>query len=194
MNHFFPSYYRRERPEDWLQNRPPQPSTVRRSESGKARKKNPTIICVGCEKQVPLWDELEQCFASSEIQQRVRDMQEASAIVLNNESKERALVGEVISTVALAGQISREFNDSDKGIDMEIEFYDDADQATGEKLHRQLKSGDSYLRERKGDGAEIFTIKDERHATYWMAHKFPVPLVIRNAEAAVRLDLARIGC
>ncbi len=59
--------------------------------------------------------EIEQCSASPEIaaivmhqsgrltpfQQRVRDMQEESAIGLSNQSKERALVGEVISTVAL---------------------------------------------------------------------------------------------
>ena len=89
------------------------------------------------------------CFASPEMQQRVRELQEQSAIVLDNESKERALVGEVISTVALAGQISREFNVSDHGIDMEIEFKDDAGEATGRKLYLQLKSGDSYLRERK---------------------------------------------
>ena len=76
----------------------------------------------------------------------------ASAIVLDNESKERALVGEVISTVALAGQICREFNVSDHGIDMEIEFKDDRGKATGRKLYLQLKSGDSYLRERKSDG------------------------------------------
>ena len=74
------------------------------------------------------------CFASPEIQQRVRDMQEESAIELGNQSKERALVGEVISTVALADQISREFNVSDQGIDMEIEFTDDAHEATGAKL------------------------------------------------------------
>ena len=37
--------------------------------------------------------------ASPEIQQRVRDMQEESAIEMSNQSKERALVGEVISTV-----------------------------------------------------------------------------------------------
>ncbi len=62
------------------------------------RKKDetPSIICVGCEQRVPLWDEMEQCFASPEIQQRVRDMQEESAIELSNQSKERALVGEVI--------------------------------------------------------------------------------------------------
>ena len=104
----------------------------------------PTIICVECEKRVPLWDEMEQCFASPEMQQRVRELQEQSAIVLDNESKERALVGEVISTVALAGQISREFNVSDHGIDMEIEFKSDAGEATGRKLYLQLKSGDSY--------------------------------------------------
>ncbi|MCX5644592.1 MAG: DUF4365 domain-containing protein [Phycisphaerae bacterium] len=134
----------------------------------------------------PLGQVIELSFASPEIQQRVRDMQEESAIVLSNESRERALVGEVISTVALAGQLCREFNVSDKGIDMEIEFNDDANEATGQKLYLQLKSGDSYLRERKGDGAEIFKIRDERHARYWMMQKFPVLLVIRTSEGEVR--------
>ncbi len=104
---------------------------------------------MGCEQRVPLWDEMEQCFASPEIQQRVRDMQEESAIELSNQSKERALVGEVISTVALADPISREFNVSDQGIDMEIKFNDDAHEATGAKLYLQLKSGDSSTRNRK---------------------------------------------
>jgi small GTP-binding protein len=171
---------------DWLQGRPAQPEAGYRFKFRKAKEKPPSIICVGCEKRVPLWDEMEQCFASPEIQQRVRDLQEESKIVLDNESKERALVGEVISTVALAGQISREKNVSDHGIDMEIEFKDDASEATGAKLYLQLKSGDSYLRERKGDSAEIFTIKDERHARYWMAQAFPVLLVIRNSEGEVR--------
>ena len=134
---------------DWLQNRPPEPDAAGWFKLRKAKKEMPTIICVGCEQRVPLWDEMEECFASPEILQRVRDMQEESAIVLDNESKERALVGEVISTVALAGQICREFNVSDHGIDMEIEFKDDAYEATGAKLYLQLKSGDSYLRERK---------------------------------------------
>lgn len=46
--------------------------------------------------RVPLWDEMEQYFARPEIQQRVRDRQEESAIELSNQRKERALVGEVI--------------------------------------------------------------------------------------------------
>ena len=109
-----------------------------------------------------------------------------SAIVLDTESKERVLVGEVISIVARAAQISREINMCDHGIDMEIEFKNDRYEATGQKLYLQLKSGDSYLRERKRDGAEIFTIKDERHARYWMAQAFPVLLVIRTSDGEVR--------
>lgn len=170
----------------WLQSRPPEPDAASWYKFRKAKEELPSIVCVECMKQVLLWDEMEQIFASAEIQQRVRDIQEETAIVLSNESKERALVGEVISTVALAGQICREFNVSDKGIDVEIEFNDDANEATAKKLYLQLKPGDSYLRDRKGDGVEIFTIKDDRHARYWMAQAFPVLLVIRNSEGEVR--------
>jgi small GTP-binding protein len=146
----------------------------------------PTIICVECENRVTLWDEIEECFASPETQQRVRNMQEAVTIELDNESKERALVGEVISTVALAGQLSREKTVSDHGIDMEIEFKDDNNEATGQMVLLQLKSGDSYLKKRKHDDSEIFTLKDVRHARYWMAQAFPVLLVIRNSKGEVR--------
>ena len=59
-------------------------------------------------------------------------------------------------------------------------------EATGAKLYLQLKSGDSYTRKRRGDGAEIFTLKKQRHAEYWMAQAFPVLLVIRNSEGEVR--------
>ncbi len=171
--------------EAWLESKAAAQAVGGRSKR-LSKPETPTIVCQECEKRVPLWDELEQWFASPETQSRVRELQEQSQLVLDSESKERALVGEVISTVALAGQISREFNISDHGIDMEIEFKDDAGEATGRKLYLQLKSGDSYLRERKRDGAEIFTIKDERHARYWMAQAFHVLLVIRTSDGEVR--------
>ena len=82
----------------------------------------------------------------------------------SNQSKKRALVGEVISTAALVDQISREIIVSDQDIDMEIEFDDNAHEATGAKVYLQLKSGDSYTRKRRSDGAEIFTLKKQRHA------------------------------
>jgi hypothetical protein len=172
--------------EAWLDRKATDQVARGRMETWLGNAETPTIICSECEKRVLLWDELEQCFASLAMQQRVRELQEQSAIVLDNESKERALVGEVISTVALAGQISRDFNVCDHGIDMEIEFKDDTGKATGLKLYLQLKSGDSYLRHRREDGAEVFTIKDERHTWYWVAQAFPVMLVIRTSGGGVR--------
>jgi hypothetical protein len=65
-------------------------------------------------------------------------------------------------------------------------FKSDVGEATGQKLYLQLKSGDSYLRERKIDDSEVFTIKDERHVRYWSAQAFPVMLVIRNSRGEVR--------
>ena len=44
----------------------------------------------------------------------------------------------------------------------------------------------SYTRKRRSDGAEIFALKKQRHAEYWMAQAFPVLLVIRNSEGEVR--------
>ncbi|HEY6348751.1 MAG TPA: DUF4365 domain-containing protein [Candidatus Angelobacter sp.] len=109
----------------------------------------------------------------------------APTIVLDNESKERLLVGEVIAIVANAGQICREFSVSDYGIDMEIEFKDDKGGATAQKLYLQLKSGDSYLRPRKKDGVEVFQVK-AGHVRYWMAQAFPVMLVIRSSTGEIR--------
>jgi small GTP-binding protein len=154
---------------------------MRRLEEGRGN-----ILCVSCEDRIPLWDELEDLFASPDVKKRVHELQEQSAGVLDNESKDRALVGEVISTVALAGQLSREFSVSDHGIDMEIEFKSDSGEATGLKVYLQLKSGDSYLSERKRDRAEIFAIKSQRHSRYWMAQNFPVLLVIRNSKGEIR--------
>jgi hypothetical protein len=81
----------------------------------------PNILCVNCEKRVPLWDEIEQLFSSAEMCEKAYVLVTQSQTKLDNESKDRTLVGDVISTVALAGQISRELTTSDYGIDMEIE-------------------------------------------------------------------------
>ncbi|WP_342350065.1 GTP-binding protein, partial [uncultured Nitrospira sp.] len=119
----------------------------------------PTMICAACEDRFPLWDQMEQYFASPEAQQRVRALQNKTEINLDNESKQRALVGEEISTVALAGQICGEKSVSDHDIDMEIEFKDDNYEATGKMLFLQLKSGDSYLHKRKGGRPAVCKIR-----------------------------------
>ena len=69
---------------------------------------------------------------------------------------------------------------------MEIEFKNDAGEATGQKLYLQLQSGDSYLRERQRDRTEVFRIKSARHVDYWRQQAFPVLLVIRTSDGVIR--------
>ncbi len=125
---------------------------------------------------------IEEQLASLELRQAVEEMRQTAQIVLDTESRERVLVGEVLATVARANQIAREIHVGDHGIDMEIEFKGHDGKATGQKLYLQLKSGDSHLRMRKEDDARIFRIPSERHANYWCDQAFPVMLVIRGAE------------
>ena len=47
--------------------RPPQPEATGFFSLRKKKEETPSIICVGCEQRVPLWDEMELCFASPEI-------------------------------------------------------------------------------------------------------------------------------
>jgi hypothetical protein len=69
---------------------------------------------------------------------------------------------------------------------MEIEFKDDNNKATGQILFLQWKSGDSYLSERKRDGALILRIPTARRATYRREQAFPVLLVIRTSDGEAR--------
>lgn len=174
---------------DWLEKQPPGASSTARP--SRSRQDDPQIICVYCEEYVPLWDAMEQHFASDETRRKVRELQEQAAIVLDTGDKERTLVGEVIATASQAGQIARELTVADHGIDMEIELKRDpvsaqsGGEATGRKLYLQLKSGDSHL-ERRRDGREVFRIKEARHARYWMDQQFPVMLVIRTSDGVIR--------
>jgi small GTP-binding protein len=143
------------------------------------------IGCPMCDARVRLVDDLEELYSSEEYQRRVRRLEGVANEELDNESKERALVGDVISAVALANQISREKNVSDHGIDMEIEFKNDDRTASGQLMFLQLKSGDSYLRTQV-DGKEIFTIKNPRHAEYWANQIAPVMLIVRNSSGEIR--------
>lgn len=143
------------------------------------------IICVDCEKQVPLWDLIEEKFASEETQATVRAMEEQARRAIDNESRELILVGHAFATAGEAGQIFRPTPNSDWGIDGEIEFKNGKGEASGRRVYLQLKSGDSYLETRK-DGREVFKIKKPRHAEYWQAQEYPVMLVIRTSDGQIR--------
>jgi hypothetical protein len=175
-----------ERLNAWLMNQPTQTGLAGKIKTLVTKPEEPTILCAKCERRVPLWDELEQHFASEQVKDRVRQLQAESDLVLDSESKDRALVGDVISTVALAGQIIEEYSAKRCGLDMEIEFKDDDGKPTAKKIYLQLKSGNSQLRKRQSDGAEIFEIQHQDHAKHWVERGDPVFLVIANSEGELR--------
>jgi hypothetical protein len=106
--------------------------------------------------------------------------------ILDNESRELMAVHHTGFIVAEAGQIYRGYTNSDHGIDGEIEFKDNQGRASGERLYVQLKSGDSYLKKRERDGAEVFQIKNPRWADYWQQQAYTVMLVIRTSDGEIR--------
>ena len=143
------------------------------------------IVCVDCMQWVPLWDLIEEKFASEETQATVRAMDEQARRAIDNESRELILLGHAFAIAGEAGQIFRPTPNSDWGIDGEIEFKNNKGEASGRRVYLQLKSGDSYLETRK-DGREVFRIPKERHVEYWTAQEYPVMLVIRTSDGQIR--------
>lgn len=113
-------------------------------------------------------------------------MDAQARINLDNESRELILVGHAYAVAGEAGQIYRQYTNSDHGIDGEIEFKNDEGKPSGQRLYLQLKSGDSYLQYRHRDDAEVFTIKKEQWAKYWLSQAYPVMLVIRTSNGKIR--------
>lgn len=144
------------------------------------------VFCPGCGKAIVLRDVIEKQFDSPEMKERSRRIEEEAQAVIDNESRELSLVGHAYSIVAEAGQIYRGYTNSDHGIDGEIEFKDNEGRASGKRLYVQLKSGDSYLRKRKRDDAEVLEISNPRWADYWQQQAYPVMLVIRTSDGEIR--------
>lgn len=144
------------------------------------------ILCVCCEKRIPLWDLIEEKFSSESIIGKVNRLVNTASISMDNESKELILIGHVFSVAGEAGQIFRPTANSDWGTDGEIEFKTINGQASGKKLYLQLKSGDSYLTKRKSDNNEIFRLTKHRYLDYWKALSYPVMLVIRTSDGVTK--------
>jgi WD40 repeat protein len=144
------------------------------------------IVCQICDVRVPLLDLIEEQFSTDEVTRKVRELEEKARTGIDSESKEMLLVAHAIAVTAEAGQIYRGYANADHGIDNEIEFKNDDGTASGKRIYLQLKSGDAYLKKRKRDGAEIFTIKKARWVTYWQAQAYDVMLVIRTADGVTR--------
>ncbi|MBI5820023.1 MAG: TIR domain-containing protein [Verrucomicrobia bacterium] len=144
------------------------------------------VFCPDCGKPILLRDVIEEKFDSPAVKEQVREMQSEGQAVIDNESRELLAVHHTGFIVAEAGQIYRGYTNSDHGIDGEIEFKDDHGRASGKRLYVQLKSGDSYLKKRQRDGAEVFQIKNPRWADYWQQQAYAVMLVIRTSDGEIR--------
>jgi DNA-directed RNA polymerase subunit RPC12/RpoP len=137
------------------------------------------IRCQRCDKFIPLWDMLEKRFASQAIRKKVEALRLQESFQLDTRRQGKLLVLEVSARITSANQMCHEIpGDVDEGIDLVVEFTDDEGRATGQHMYLQLKAGNSFLKRRKSDGAEIFTIKKQRWAKYWASQDAAMMLVV----------------
>jgi GTPase SAR1 family protein/DNA-directed RNA polymerase subunit RPC12/RpoP len=140
------------------------------------------ITCQHCDERVPLIDFIEQRLKSDPVARMILEMDEIATRELDTQALEQILIGHMMAIAGEANQIFRPVTMFDYGIDGEVEFKDNDGNASGKRIYIQLKSGNSYLRKRIGDGSEVFDVTNERHLEYWVSQPVDVYLVIRQTD------------
>jgi small GTP-binding protein len=144
------------------------------------------IPCQYCGKSIPLFDLIEEKFASEKIKREVRALEEKSRSTIDKQSRELLLDAHVLAIAAETGQFFRPMTWVDWGIDGAIEFKSSKGEASGQRIYLQLKSGNFYVQTGTVAGKEIFTIKNERYAEFWRNQVHPVMLVICATDSQIR--------
>jgi hypothetical protein len=147
--------------------------------------------CQGCDEKVPLIDFIEQRLKSDPVARKILAMDEQTTRAIDTQALEQILIGHMMAIAGEANQIFRPVTMFDHGIDGEVEFKDNDGKASGKRIYIQLKSGNSYLRTRKGDGSEVFDVKDARHLDYWISQPVDVYLVIRQKDETSGQEIIR---
>jgi len=150
-----------------------------------------TIVCQKCRTEVELIDFIEQRLKSDPVARKILAMDETATREQDAQALEQILIGHMMAIAGEANQIFRPVTMFDHGIDGEVEFKDNDGKASGKKIYVQLKSGNSYLRTRKGDGSEVFDVKNERHLDYWISQPMDVYLVIRQKDETSGQEIIR---
>jgi len=148
------------------------------------------ITCQKCGKSIALWDRMEQCFASESVKKKVVELIRKEGEITDTRRQGQLLVHEVSARIMSADQNCHEIpGDQDNGIDMQVEFTTDDGIPTGRHMYLQLKAGNAYLRKRKRDGVEIFSIKKQGWVRQWIQQTGPMMLVVGTfpAEDSARL-------
>ena len=149
------------------------------------------ITCQECDERVPLIDFIEQRLKSDPVARRILAMDETATRELDTQALEQILIGHMMAIAGEANQIFRPVTIFDHGIDGEVEFKDNDGKASGKRIYIQLKSGNSYLRTRKGDSSEVFDVKNDRHLEYWISQPVDVYLVIRQTDELIGQQVIR---
>jgi small GTP-binding protein len=137
------------------------------------------IVCQKCGRRIALWDTMEKRFASEGMKKKVAELVRMATEITDTRRQGQLLVHEVSARIMSANQNCHEIpGDQDNGIDMQVDLTDDEGKPSGRHMYLQLKAGNSYLRKRKRDGAEIFTIKKQGWVRQWIRQDGPMMLVI----------------
>ena len=92
----------------------------------------------------------------------VEGLQRNESVDLSTMQEARILVNEVTARILSAGQNCYEVPpDQAVGIDMVLELTERDGRGSGKKMYLQLKAGNSHLKRRESDAAEIFTIRKQ---------------------------------
>jgi RNase P subunit RPR2 len=137
------------------------------------------IYCQDCDEKVPLIDHIEKRLSSDPVARKVFAMDQTAAQALDTQALEQILIGHMMAICGEANQVFRPVTMFDYGIDGEVEFKGKDGKPCGKKIYVQLKSGESFLRERQRDQKLIFDVKNSRHLEYWQNQPVDVYLVIR---------------
>jgi hypothetical protein len=100
---------------------------------------------------------------------------ETFPIVLDTYFTEREGVLKIEVEINKLGLIFRETPNADVGIDGQIEYVNNNDQAIGRIMAAQIKSGDSYLID-KGEHWAFYP--KPKHKSYWESYPIPVLLLV----------------
>jgi len=146
--------------------------------------KQALLRCQRCEQYIPLWDKMEERFASEETKKRVEELSVRESTNFDARRQEKLLANEVSARILSAGHKCYETpNAMDEGVDMVVEFTDRDGLETGKRMYLQLNSGNGHLRTRISDdaeidGAEIFTIRKPQWVKRWTSQDGPMMIVI----------------
>ncbi|BAT59397.1 hypothetical protein GJW-30_1_01930 [Variibacter gotjawalensis] len=92
--------------------------------------------------------------------------------------QERVGIAAVQAYAATSGQIWRETDTGDVGIDGQLEYVNDGSFATGRTIAVQVKSGPSFFKHDANDAFKFYP--EEKHRRYWEGFPLPVVLVIHD--------------